>query len=74
MAEMNGIDACRAIVHALPASRVVVVTAVADAALARAAINAGASAFVRKELFADDLELAIENALAGRTYCSAFAT
>jgi DNA-binding NarL/FixJ family response regulator len=68
----DGFDACRAITRAIPATRVVLVTAAADPGLAQAALRAGASAFVRKEAAADDLPEAIGRVLAGETYCSAF--
>lgn len=70
--ELNGLEACRAIVRAKPNSRIVLITAAADPDLIQPAFDAGASAFVRKELMADDLPAAIEAVLAGGTYCSAF--
>jgi DNA-binding NarL/FixJ family response regulator len=72
LAELNGLDACRAIMRSLPKSRVVLITAAGDPDLAQAVFDAGASAFVRKEMMTDDLPAAIEAVLAGGTYCSAF--
>ena len=70
MPQMNGLDACRQIKTALPATRIVLVTAGGDEWLARAAFEAGASAFVLKHSAADDLLTAIETVLAGDTYCT----
>jgi DNA-binding NarL/FixJ family response regulator len=72
LAEVNGLDACREIMRAIPRSRVVLVTAAADPDLVRPAFDAGAAGFVRKELMTDDLPAAIETVLAGGKYCSAF--
>ena len=46
--------------------------AAGDPDLRHAVFDAGASAFVRKEMMTDDLPAAIEAVLAGGTYCSAF--
>ena len=70
MPEVNGIDACRHIKHASPQTKVILVTAGGDQWVARAAFRAGASGFVLKHSAADDLPVAIHNALAGDTYCT----
>ena len=70
MPEMNGLDACRQIKNAMPHTRIVLATAGGDECVARAAFDAGASAFVLKHSAADDLLTAIETVLAGQTYCT----
>jgi DNA-binding NarL/FixJ family response regulator len=70
MPEMNGIDACREVKHAVPNTKIVVVTAGGDEWVARAAFRAGASAFVLKHSAADDLLTAVRQALLGATYCT----
>ena len=70
MPQMNGLDACRQIKTAIPAIKIVLVTAGGDEWVARAAFEAGASAFVLKHSAADDLLTAIETALVGHTYCT----
>lgn len=70
----DGFEVCRAIRHASASTKVVLVTASADPALAHAAFRGGASAFVMKQLASDDLPVAIRAALSGETYCSSFST
>ena len=70
MPELSGLDACRHIKHASPQTKVILVTAGGDQWVARAAFRAGASGFVLKHTAADDLIVAIQTALAGRTYCT----
>lgn len=70
MPEMNGLDACREIRNALPDAKIVVVTAGGDEWVARAAFRAGAAAFVLKHSAADDLLMAVHNALHGVAYCT----
>jgi len=68
MPELNGLEACRQIRQALPATRLIVLTAHEDAALAAEAFRAGASGFVVKSSAAAELSQAIRDALAGRRY------
>ena len=63
MPNMGGLEACRRITQALPQTKVIVVTAAADAVIAGSALAAGASAFVVKYRLGDDLIPAIESAL-----------
>jgi DNA-binding NarL/FixJ family response regulator len=70
MPQLNGLDACRRIKSAIPQIKIVLVTAGGDEWIARAAFEAGASAFVLKHSATDDLLTAIESALAGETYCT----
>lgn len=70
MPEMNGLDACRRIKNTIPQTKIVLVTAGGDEWVARAAFDAGASAFVLKHSAADDLLTAIETVLVGHTYCT----
>jgi DNA-binding NarL/FixJ family response regulator len=68
MPELNGLEACRQIRQALPATRLVVLTVHEDAALAAEAFRGGASGFVVKSSAASELLQAIRYALAGRRY------
>jgi DNA-binding NarL/FixJ family response regulator len=70
MPQINGLDACRQIKTAIPETKIVLVTAGGDEWVARAAFEAGASAFVLKHSAADDLLTAIQAVLAGGTYCT----
>ncbi len=70
MPEMNGLDACRQIMQAIPDAKVILVTAEGDVGIARAAFRAGAAAFVLKHSAADDLLTAIRTVLLGETYCT----
>jgi DNA-binding NarL/FixJ family response regulator len=70
MPQVNGLDACRQIKNALPQTKIVLVTAGGDRWVARAAFDAGASAFILKHSAADDLLTAIQTALDGETYCT----
>jgi DNA-binding NarL/FixJ family response regulator len=70
MPHMNGLDACRRIKRAIPQTKIVLVTAGGDEWIARAAFEAGASAFVLKHSAADDLLTAIQSVLVGGTYCT----
>jgi DNA-binding NarL/FixJ family response regulator len=66
MPDMDGIEICRRVVAAFPAVAVIVMTAAADAALAQAAREAGATAFVAKLSAAEDLPAAIASVRAQR--------
>jgi DNA-binding NarL/FixJ family response regulator len=70
MPQINGLDACRQIKTAIPETKIILITAGGDEWVARAAFEAGASAFVLKHSAADDLLTAIQAALAGGTYCT----
>jgi DNA-binding NarL/FixJ family response regulator len=70
MPQINGLDACRQIKTAIPETKIVLVTAGGDEWVARAAFEAGASAFVLKHSAADDLLTAIQAVLVGGTYCT----
>ena len=70
MPQMNGLDACRQIKSAIPQTKIVLVTAGGDEWVARAAFDAGASAFLLKHSAADDLITAIQATLVGETYCT----
>jgi DNA-binding NarL/FixJ family response regulator len=72
MPQMNGLDACRFIKHAVPRTHIVFVTATDDPDIAEAAFHAGASAFVLKHAAALELPSAIRLALAGEMYCAPF--
>lgn len=57
---VNGLDVCRQIIRDNPRARVIVISAMIDAALARAARQAGASVFFDKTSMGDELVLAIK--------------
>jgi DNA-binding NarL/FixJ family response regulator len=64
MPNMTGLEACRRITRALPQTRVIVLTAAGDEAIAQSALAHGASAFVAKYRLGDELMPAIEKSLA----------
>ena len=66
----NGPDTVRDILKQRPNVRVVVWTLFDDPEYVRAALNAGAIAYVLKQDPAQEIEIAIEYALKGRVYCS----
>jgi DNA-binding NarL/FixJ family response regulator len=55
MPNMNGLEACRQLTEAVPQTKVIVLTAATDAAIAQRALAAGAFAFIAKQAVADDL-------------------
>ena len=59
MPGLNGIEICRRTVGAFPAVAVIVLTAALDVALAQAARDAGAAAFIVKLAVAEELPAAI---------------
>jgi len=59
MPGLDGLEICRRTVRAFPHVRVIVMTAEADAGLAEASRDAGATAFVAKLAAADELPAAI---------------
>ena len=62
---VNGLDVCRQITQDSPRARVIVISAMIDAALAKAARQAGASVFFDKTSMGDELVLAIKQAWSG---------
>ena len=66
MPTVSGLEACRQISAAIPAAKIVVLTAEADAAVVRMALAAGASAFVAKQAIADELLPSIKRVCADR--------
>ncbi len=56
MPDLNGLEVCRQVKHAAPETAVVIVTALDDAEMEKAALEAGASAFIPKHAAADTLE------------------
>ena len=70
MPNVNGLEACREIKHAIPQTKVVVLTATNDPDVKQHALSLGASAFVLKHLMASDLLPAIKKALVGDRCCS----
>jgi DNA-binding NarL/FixJ family response regulator len=68
MPGLNGLDACVHLKEALPATRVVFLTANLDPDLAVEAFRRGASAYLVKHSAAPELFAAIRSALAGHRY------
>jgi DNA-binding NarL/FixJ family response regulator len=67
---LNGIDATRQILSDHPATRVVVLSALADRHVIADAFRAGAVAYVAKEAAFEELGLAIRKVLDGKVYIS----
>lgn len=65
---LNGMEAARRIRQALPRSKLVFVTQVADRAYVEAALALGASSYVLKECVVQELVTAVREALEGRFY------
>jgi DNA-binding NarL/FixJ family response regulator len=74
MPELNGIDACAQLRGKLPDVKFIFLTVNEDPDLAAEAIGLGASAFLLKSCASAELTLAIESALAGRTYVTPLLT
>lgn len=68
MPELNGIEAARRIAKLLPASKLVFVTQQLNPEYVRAALEAGAMAYVAKQSAGNELREAVRLALAGRFY------
>jgi DNA-binding NarL/FixJ family response regulator len=66
----DGIRVTRVLSNAKTKTRIVILTGIADAAFQRAAMEAGALAYVIKARMLTDLPLAIEAVLEGGTFCS----
>jgi len=65
---IDGIDACRRILAAQPAARVIVLSSDSGREVAERALQSGASGYVVKEAAGDELVRAIHTVLAGRLY------
>jgi DNA-binding NarL/FixJ family response regulator len=74
MPELNGMDACAQLRRKLPDVKFIFLTVNEDPDLAAEAIGLGASAFLLKSSASAELILAIESALAGRTYITPLIT
>ena len=70
MPEVNGIEATRQILVALPNAKVIAISARADATVVRDALAAGATAFVPKEAAFEEIGLALAAVRRGNTYIS----
>src|SRR4051812_42077597 len=53
MPDIDGLEVCRRVKRVMPEIAVVIITAAADAAIEAAALRAGASAFVPKQMAAE---------------------
>ena len=74
MPGLNGMDACAQLRLKLPAARFIFLTVNEDPDVAAEAIRLGASAFLLKSCASEELTLAIESAMAGRTYVTPLIT
>ena len=74
MPRLNGIEAARRLSKSLPESKLIFVTMHADATFVAEALKAGASGYVVKRSAPDELVMAIEEVLRGRTYISPLVT
>ena len=68
MPGLNGLDAARRILENLPETRIVLLTVHEDSMLAAEALRSGVSGYVVKRSAAGELQQALREALAGRTY------
>lgn len=68
MPELNGLDAARQLQQLLPACKIIFLTMHGEAAYAKEAFQAGASAFLLKRSAASELMLAIQAVLKGQFY------
>ena len=68
MPVLNGIDAARQIAKALPATQIVVLSMHTSPMYLRKAMEAGAKAYVLKDISAEALITCIHDVLAGKTY------
>jgi DNA-binding NarL/FixJ family response regulator len=68
MPRLNGLDAALQLRKLIPKARLVFVTQQIDLRYLRAALQAGASAFVAKQSASSELLTAVRKALLGRTY------
>jgi DNA-binding NarL/FixJ family response regulator len=66
MPDLDGLEVCRRVKHAVPETAVVIVTAFDDDQVQKAALAAGASAFIPKHAAADTLEHTIRQIFAER--------
>ena len=73
MPQLNGLDAARRIKQAVPNVKVVFVTMHEDAEVAAEAMRCGASAYLLKRSAAAELIIAINEAVAGRSYVTPLA-
>lgn len=67
---LDGIRVTRVLNNAKTQTRIIILTGIVDAAFQRAAMDAGAQAYVIKARMLTDLPLAIMAVLEGRTFCS----
>jgi DNA-binding NarL/FixJ family response regulator len=71
---LNGIDAAAQLKKICPSTKTIIVTMHADTEYVRSAFEAGASAYVLKRSAVDELEQAIQAAIAGRFYITPLIT
>jgi DNA-binding NarL/FixJ family response regulator len=70
MPRMNGLEACRQILKAVPATKVLMLSAHNDDAYVQSAIDAGTSGFLLKQATANDVCRAIREVTNGKNYFS----
>jgi DNA-binding NarL/FixJ family response regulator len=71
MSDLDGIEACRRIKQLAPQTHVIIVTAIDDPDVRRAAFENGASAFLLKDRAASDLERTVQSLFDGHGRSSA---
>lgn len=64
MPDVDGLEVCRRVKQATPETAVIIVTALDDAEVQKAAFAAGASAFIPKHAAADALERTVQQVFA----------
>lgn len=72
MPQLNGLEATRQVLRALPATRILMLSAHNDEAYVASATEAGAVGFLFKQSSADEVGQAIHAILAGGTYFGSF--
>ncbi len=68
MPQMDGLEACRLMMNALPNTRIIMLTTFSEPALVQAARDAGAAGFVSKETEAERLSVLLGKMLADHSY------
>jgi DNA-binding NarL/FixJ family response regulator len=70
MPDMNGIEATRQVIQELPGTKVIALSMHADKRFVGEMLGAGAAGYILKQGAMDELQLAIQTVLSGKTYIS----
>ena len=70
MPDMNGIDVTRAILEAMPQTRVIALSCYTDRIFVSGMLQAGASGYISKDCAFEELRKAVDAVCKGRTYLS----